>query len=311
MAKKIPQLAPINFVTGTLGSGKSYIGMRYIFHYLVGNKPIAANFDLVGNWWETVADLRRSSIWDRLDRWDKKERGLQAAGDRYREMGEIRKLAYRFDVQDDLYDFDLPGEGEDRGLLVLDEQALTMNARNWEDRKRRETAQYGNNMKSLQFYINMRKLGWSALVLAHSHEQLDSQLRMMGGAVLRCRNLAKVTIPMTSIRMFKKPRFIVLHIWPETKPVHVFKKEVYGLNLRIANHYQSMQTFDATPEKLGMRFQAPPLQKVAYYPAQPRYTFDLGARKRLRERLGTTVEDLAGAPALGGPHNASSKGSGV
>jgi len=286
----VSDLSPINFVTGTLGSGKSYLATRYIFKYLAAGKVVACNFDLVGPWWDTVHELRQSKLRGLMEEFSLgPDLGIREAGERYEARAKIRELAYRFDVQDDLYDYRLPGEGEDRGLLVLDEQALQMNSRNWEERKKKDAQRYGGNtMRALQFYINMRKLGWSSLVLSHSHEQLDNQLRHMGGAIIRCRNLSKVNIPFTRRSMFKKPRFVAIHIWPETKPVHIYRREVYGLNMRLARHYKSMEEFDANPEPLGIRFQTPPYRKVAQYPPQHKFTWDSGGANRqqwAREKL--------------------------
>ncbi len=305
MAKTPPALAPINFVTGTLGSGKSYLAQRYAADYLRRGKIVATNYDFVGRWWETIQLMRGGGIFEKMERFNQPPPTLMDHRARMVERAEILKLAYRFDVQDDLYDYRLPGEGEDRGLLIMDEQALQMNTRNWEERKKRELEAYGNAMRSLQFYINMRKLGWSALIISHSHEQLDSQLRHMGGAIIRCRNLAKVNIPFTTVKMFRKPRFVAIHIWPETKPAHIFKREVYGLDLPIASMYKSMDEFDANPERLGFRHQSRPLPKVAIYPAQPKFTWDEGARKRhlkrLAERAGTTSPADAGEVYGGSP----------
>lgn len=238
-------LSPINFVTGTLGSGKSYFAMRYVRDYLREGKIVATNFELTGEWWRTWS--RSSGLLARL------RADLEAD---YMRGWEMRDRAYRFDVPDDLYDFRLPGEGEDRGLIVLDEGALRMNSREWASRAKDEKERYGTGLRSLQWYINMRKLGWSCLILAHSEAQLDNQVRAMGGAIIRCRNLKKLKIPILGWNMFRKPRFVAVHIWPETKPVHIYKREIYGLDLSVARHYRSLEQFEANPQTLGIRFQS-------------------------------------------------------
>ncbi len=238
-------LSPINFVTGTLGSGKSYFAMRYVRDYLREGKIVATNFELTGEWWRTWS--KSSGLLARL-------RADEQAD--YMRGWQMRENAYRFDVPDDLYDFRLPGEGEDRGLIVLDEGALRMNSREWASRAKDEKERYGTGLRSLQWYINMRKLGWSCLILAHSEDQLDNQVRAMGGAIIRCRNLKKLKIPVVGWTMFRKPRFVAVHVWPETKPVHIYKREIYGLNLSVATHYRSLEQFEANPQTLGIRYQS-------------------------------------------------------
>lgn len=282
MAKGDPLLpAPISFVVGPLGSGKSYFAMRYIRKYVKAGKMVAANFDLCGDWAKTWSG---GGI---LDRW------FGTPENRYAWSQEARSRVLRYDMQDDLYDYELPGEGEDRGLLVLDEAGLSMNARMYAQRQKRDAALYGDKaaLKSLEFYINMRKRGWTALVLAHSHSHLDNQVRDMGGQIVKLRNLARIKIPFTPFKMARKPRFVAIHIVPDTKPAMVHKREIYGLDMTTARHYQSMQTFDADPEiGRGVRLQVEAV-KIARHPSQPVYTFDAGP---LRRRVGTT--SLRGGP---------------
>ncbi len=242
-------LSPINFVTGTLGSGKSYFAMRYVRDYLREGKVVATNFEFTGDWWRTWS--KSSGVIARLR--------ATAEAD-YQRGWEMRDKAFRFDVPDDLYDFRLPGDGEDRGLIVLDEGALRMNSREWASRAKEEKERYGTGLRSLQWYINMRKLGWSCLILAHSEEQLDNQVRAMGGAVIRCRNLKKLKLPIVGWSLFRKPRFVAVHVWPETKPVHIYKREFYGLDLSVAGHYRSLEQFEANPQTLGIRFQSRPVK---------------------------------------------------
>ncbi len=295
-------LSPINFVTGTLGAGKSYFAMRYVMQYLVLGKPVMCNFDLVGDWAATIQLLRRPG-YERLVRSEKLGRfafrpdssvRLREA----RERQEIRGLAFRYDMQDDLYDYRLPGVGEDRGLIVLDEGALRMNSREWSDRAKREKEQYGTSLRSIQWYVNMRKMGWSLLVLAHSEDMLDNQVRHMGGAIIRCRNLSKLRLPIVKIPLFRKPRFVAIHKWPETKPVHIYAREVYGLNKQIADHYVSMEEFDANPDKVGLRPQTVARPPRAIFPAQPGLTYDhaSGAARSERQRASTAPEQDEGSP---------------
>lgn len=289
MAKGDPILpAPISFVTGPLGSGKSYFAMRYIFKYLYAGKLIACNFDLHGDFAKTLSEMGFS----RRRSWTPEQRVAWAH--------ECRERALKFDIQDDLYNYELPGEGEDRGLLVIDEAGLSMNSRQYSHRQKKDAARYGEGaaLKSLEFYINMRKKGWSSLILAHSSNHLDNQVRDMGGQIIKLRNLARIKVPFTPFKMARKPRFVAIHIVPDTKPAMIHKREIYGLNIAIANHYRSMETFDADPEAgHGTRRQAQNV-KLARQPYQPFYTWDGGAARR---RAPTTGEEPATSWEEGAP----------
>lgn len=252
MAK--PALNPISWVTGTLGSGKSYYAMRRIEDYLRQDKVIACNFDLIGTWYRTFARKRFGVLARRIGKND------QAYQDRFFEAErKLRTIAYRFDVPDDLYGFDLPGDPdqEDRGLLVLDEGALRLNNRNSLDRMKASERRHGHKLKELEFYVNMRKLGWTCLILAHSSKMLDSQIQDLGGSEVRLRNFARVRMPLIGIPMSKNPRFLAIHYWPEVRSIT--GREFYGLDKSIAQHYRSMERFSAGDEAIthGLRLQAP------------------------------------------------------
>lgn len=233
-------LNPINFVTGTLGSGKSYFAMRYVREYLAAGKIVACNFDLRGDFWRS---------------WMPKKVRREPDIVQWQWMRNCRLRALRYDVPEDLYDYRLPGEGEDRGLLVIDEGGLRMNSRAWQERKSADKEKYGKTagaaVKSLELYINMRKLGWSCLILAHSQKQLDNQVQDLGGAIIRLRNFQRVKMPLVGVPLSKHPKFLAIHLWPEVNAI--LKRELYGLDLTTARHYQSMETFDADPVSEGVR----------------------------------------------------------
>jgi hypothetical protein len=242
-------LNPISYVTGTLGSGKSYYSMRKVFEYLAAGKVVATNFDLIGSWWKSVAN--QGGLVSRFGGRDPLEF--------YSRQMDIRSRAYRYDVPDDLYGFDLPGDPdrEDRGLLVIDEGALRLNARNSRDRLNESERRHGHKLKELEFYVNMRKLGWTCIILAHSSKMLDGQIQDLGGAEVRLRNFARVRMPLVGIPMSKNPRFLAVHYWPEVRAIT--GREFYGLDLSIARHYRSMERFSAGDDAVsgGLRLHSP------------------------------------------------------
>lgn len=184
-------LNPITYVTGTLGSGKSYYAMRKVFEYLHAGKTVATNFDLIGDWAGTIC--RRGLT--RRFRWD--------GYDRYRER-----------------------------LKLAEER-------------------HGDKLKELEFYVNMRKIGWTTLIIAHSVAMLDDQIEALGGGVVRLRNFARVKMPLVGLPMSKNPRFLAIHYWPEVRAIT--GREFYGLDLSIARHYRSMEKFVSGSQSYGLR----------------------------------------------------------
>jgi hypothetical protein len=236
-------LNPINFVTGTLGCGKSYYAVKHIFRYLSDGKRIACNFDLLDDFWNTACG--RSAVGKRLS-------GVA----RYQWGQDCRERALRFDNMDDLYQYRLPGSGEDRGLLVFDEAGLNLNRRMSRQRSKADEERHENPLAAMQFYINMRKRGWTCLIIAHSAKHLDDQVQDLGGSVIRLRNFARVKMPLVGISLTKEPRFLAIHFWPEVRTIT--KREFYGLDKKIARHYRSMDEFEWAPATRGLRNQISP-----------------------------------------------------
>ncbi|MGI8541661.1 MAG: zonular occludens toxin domain-containing protein [Rubrobacteraceae bacterium] len=231
----------ITFVEGPLGCGKSYFAQRHVLDYLARGKVVALNYELRGAWWLTA---RRQS---------KKGKKLNDRAAHEWERG-ARNNAYRFDHMDELYEYRFPVKAEDQGLLVFDEGGLNLNKRMQKDRQKADEIVHDNPLATIQFYINMRKRGWTCLILAHSHDHVDSQVQDMVGGKVKLRNFAKVLVPVFKIPVSKNPRFLAFHyMGGMTKPV---ASEWYGLNYRVASHYQSLDEFELNPPKLGLRLQA-------------------------------------------------------
>lgn len=240
-------LNSISFVTGPLGCGKSYFAVKNVVEYGAAGKIIACNFDLQGGWWEV---MRRHS-----------KEASKLEGEEARAWGrECRSRVYRFDQMEDLYEFALPGKGEGRGLLVLDEGGLNLNSRLYQLRQKKDAAATDgkNPIRALQFYINMRKRGWTCLILSHSAQHLDNQVQDMGGGLIKLRNFARVKAPLVGISLAKEPRFYARYFTPDISGTVPEYRQMYGLDKGIASIYKSEAEFDFMPEGEGLRLQADP-----------------------------------------------------
>ncbi len=241
-------LNSISFVTGPLGCGKSYFAQKHVIEYLAAGKTVACNFDLCGRWFEVAR--RGASGADKHD-----------VGDKYTWWQDCFARAYRYDVMDDLYDFTPPGPRnvEDRGLLVLDEAGLNMNSRLYALRQKQDAEKYeGNPIKALQFYINMRKRGWTCLILAHSSAHVDNQVQSMGGGIIKLRNYARIKIPWVGVPVSKKPKFNARYFTPDVSGTVPEFRQFYGLDPKIASTYRSEGEFEFMPESRGLRLQREP-----------------------------------------------------
>jgi hypothetical protein len=265
---KVPVLEPINFVTAPLGHGKSVYATRMAFKYLAAGKYVAANYDFVpfvgrdrkGGTWE--GHPYAGTPWYHTVWAMSQPGGLKGwvgpdvpDADRWRAYEAICSRALRFEHQEQLYDYRLPGDPnvENRGLLVIDEGALRMNARMWnvrmgQNKQRAKSDSSWHELKDLEFMLHVRKLGWTLLLITQDHKMIDNQYRSLGPLEIRLRNLSKMTLPVINQPLGNpgRPRFIAIHWNMETKMVQ--RREWYGLD-RSAGHFRSNEYFDPTKDR--------------------------------------------------------------
>lgn len=255
---KIPTLASLNFITGQLGSGKSVYATRLGFHYLAMGKLFACNYDLTPYshpyqpdhpstglpWYQTVFEKM------------KHPKGL-ASEPRYRfhTFRDIAARAFRFEEQDDLFDFTVPGnpKHEDRGLLVIDEGALRMNSRDWQQRGQKNKKSGRHHLEDLRFMVNLRKMGWTALIITQGYGMVDAQYRDLGPTEIHMRNFAKWRMPLLNIAASPVPAFVAIHYQRENRMVT--GRDWFLLD-KTAGHFESLQQFTFDEDRVhGMRLQ--------------------------------------------------------
>jgi len=151
----------VYFVTGALGSGKGLAGISQIRDYIINGSRIAGNIDI------------------NLDKLCSKVNS---------------KVTYtRIPDKPTLFDLQCLGSGNDtydpyqNGLLVLDELATWFNARNWQQKGRKEL---------IDWFVHARKLGWDIIFMVQSITVLDNQLldSLMDYHV-EMMDLSKINIP--------------------------------------------------------------------------------------------------------------------
>lgn len=79
------------------------------------------------------------------------------------------------------------------GLLVLDELAVFLNARTFQDKRR---------AGFLEWFVHSRKLGWDTYLICQHPNQIDKQIREgMAEYHVICRRLDKLKVPFLPIKM--------------------------------------------------------------------------------------------------------------
>lgn len=167
----------ITIFQGTLGSGKSACMVVDMIEHLQAGGVVAANFPLVPDWAERLASRSLRARWG-LDDARKKARSYR---DRFQV---VQSLDDVWQASEELIPRALPpvsGQREGRGRLYLDECQLMFNSRNW-----------GDNSKWIHFFSQSRKLNWDVILVAHSINMIDKQIRPFIEFETRFRNLSKV-----------------------------------------------------------------------------------------------------------------------
>jgi hypothetical protein len=156
----------IYIVTGVLGGGKSLIAVSRIKDYLSRDCRIVTNMDLFVEY-----------ITDKDDK-----RPLITRVPDYPSADDLKQVGVAYDGVN-TGDFN----DEKAGLMVLDEAATWLNARDYRDKGR------GGFLK---YVVHLRKLGWHMLLLVQNEEMLDKQARdALGEHVVYCQRTDRLKFP--------------------------------------------------------------------------------------------------------------------
>ncbi len=239
---------------GTPGSGKSACAVAEAIDHLRAGGVVAANFSLNDGWAQEIA--RRG-----FGAWGADERVLNGRAkclhDRFFTVRSVdaiksiepRKLTVKQWRDDGSY-------REGFGLLLIDEGQLVFNSRQW-----------NNNNPWIEFFTQHRKLGWNVVVIAHSIEMIDKQIRPLFEYEERFRNLQKVRIPFIGIPLSPFPLFLVIRRYAGLGAgvSTICKREMFPLPMWAAKLYNSLDVFSR--EGWGEEKEA---KKCGEVPALPR-----------------------------------------
>lgn len=147
---------PNYVIYGALGAGKSLVAVSRIREYLLNGAPIASNLNLYP---------------DHLP------------------PGRIVRLPDRVDVESltSCGEVDNGGDESKNGLMVLDECALWLNARQWGEKHRQLL---------IDWFVHARKRGWDLMFIVQHPRMLDAQVRdALGEYFVKCKRMDRLRLP--------------------------------------------------------------------------------------------------------------------
>ena len=151
---------PVYVVTGKLGSGKTLSMVGRIKQYIEAGKPVAANIDI--NLRALVSKRPRAPVVRLPDK--------PSAADLLA-LGAVHSTARE----------------ELNGAIVLDEAAMWLNARTYNDKGRQAL---------IDWFLHSRKLGWDVFLIVQSLSLLDKQIRdSLVEYTVTCRRLDRIKVP--------------------------------------------------------------------------------------------------------------------
>ena len=199
----------LHYLDGPQGHGKSYHGQHRMIQALRQGRYVVTNQPFLPGW---------SRVCAAHDHYNRARYG-RAEVQRWYES----RYLYT-DRIGDLFRFDLPCQKcgaprrepggpsvcanghalrEGRGLAVWDEAHNDLGNRSWQEQGREVL---------LKGATQLRKLGWSALLVTQSKENTDAGLRRVCGWRVRMTNLQKTTrLPIIKVSPFPRPFFIAAY----------------------------------------------------------------------------------------------------
>lgn len=221
---------------GTPGSGKSAAAVSRALLHLRKGGVVAANFSLVDGWSDRVSKNHILSRFSQQFRY-KHADSLYNRFFRVHSLNAIKEIDPKR-LSTGLYK-DNGKYQEGMGLLILDEAQLVFNSR--------KSMSGNKNLDWIEFFTQHRKLGWNVILIAHTIEMIDSQIRPLAEYESRFRNLQKVKIPFVGLPMSPFPLFLVIRRYAGLGPGAsvIADKDLYPLPLWAAQLYDSLEVFSA------------------------------------------------------------------
>jgi hypothetical protein len=224
----------IQVVQGSLGSGKSLVGLIEAIYQLRSGGVVACNFTFQDKWaWDLAGqDLRvalglrdrltlAKSYFSRCFKIGNPDSMRELSGDKGSNLARLCEGKLRT-------------AREGKGLLILDDCHHFFNSRT-----------FVANKDYVTFFANARKYGWRTILITHSIENIDKQIRSYVEIESRFRNLKKVRIPLIGLPLSPFPAFVIVRryagLGPGTGAIH--SRDLYFFDKRAARLYDTLERF--------------------------------------------------------------------
>jgi Zonular occludens toxin (Zot) len=223
----------IRLVTGPLGTGKSYYGVRKAAQAMREGKLVCTNFSMVDGWVDQV--VRHGRLRKNSRKLDERSERFAKRYWRVSTMQELMQVRVRpeppwaREIEDGKWQLK-----EGSLVVLLDEAHRWMNARSWSKEGREEL---------LDFFALARKRGMHVYLIAQRAENLDVQVRELFEDHIKLNNLRR------SARMMGIPvipfNFFIAGWRNHAYPNEVIKTERYRLGWE-KRLYDTMDTVSFT-----------------------------------------------------------------
>lgn len=223
----------IEVLQGVLGSGKSAVATAMSMMHLKKGGVVACNFSLVDGWADAVASHNLIARFSPEYRYDLAT-SLHKRFFRVKSLNAIETIR----PKELAIGLNKTKEGryqEGQGLLILDECQLIFNARKWE-----------KNEQWIRFFTQSRKLGWNVILIAHTIDMIDSQIRPLCEYESRFRNMQRIKVPLIGCPLSPFPLFLKIQRYAGLGPgaSAVSDRDMFPLPLWAAKLYDSLETFN-------------------------------------------------------------------
>jgi hypothetical protein len=256
----------IEIIQGSPGSGKSAVCTVAMLEFLQEGGVVACNYDLIPGWHYKLADTVP------LVRWGFKDRE-KVAMNYYNRAFKIGSHDTIMELSTRLKTLIPPGRNgrlpEGKARLYLDEAQFLFNSREW-----------AKNMGFIEFFTQHRKLGWDIVLIAHTEDMIDKQIRGLLEYETRLRNLNKIK-PLGLFPICPWPAFFAITRYAgiSAGAGNIAWKRLYSLRPKYADLYDSMEVFAFNAASRSVTHQGQPqevkkkkIMNVAPASAWPQYS---------------------------------------
>lgn len=236
----------IEVIQGSLGSGKSMVGLIEAIYQLRAGGVVATNFTFTEDWAYDLAGQDLRVFLGLRDR-DQLAQSYYSRCFKIGNPDSMRELSGKRGANlSKMCVGPLRNAREGKGLLILDDCHHFFNSRTFQA-----------NTDYVTFFANARKYGWRTKLITHSIENIDKQIRTYVEIESRFRNLKKVRVPLLGLPLSPLPAFAIVRryagLGPGSGSIH--SRDLYFFDKRAARLYDTLERFGETDTLLRYEHQ--------------------------------------------------------